>query len=75
MLLTSLPPPSQRHWFYRLFYEKEDDLSSLTALYQLDRNENIGNLPTRYYESQLPLLATQDQIDRRLGYEDDDEAS
>ena len=23
MLLTSLPPPSQRHWFYRLFYEKQ----------------------------------------------------
>lgn len=76
MLLTSLPPPSQRHWFYRLFYEKSAtvldvesssvEVTSLSALYELPRQENQGNLPPQYYESQLPLLSTQDQIERFL---------
>ncbi len=74
MVISSLPPPSTRHWSHRLFYEKKavsdvapelmEYLTDEIALYQLTPYENLAHLPEGYYASQLPLLATREQIQR-----------
>ena len=75
ILVTSLPPPTTRHWFHKLFYDKRplmnglDDAAMKTLmnaieLYRINADENKANLPPNYYELQTAFLTSQDQIDR-----------
>ena len=72
IFLTSLPPPTTRHWFHQLFYEKKpfiasvkaDALLGLLSLYRMTMNENLVHLPPGYYDSQVAFLTTEDQVAR-----------
>ena len=79
LLLSSLPPPSTKHWFYTLFYDRRPLFASTSqdtdratllanqiAFYKLDPKENLPNLPPQYYETQAAFLTSEDQIERFL---------
>lgn len=80
LLLSALPPPTTRHWFYSLFYdrrpllkgmddEKVQALTEQVALYKLTGTDNLANLPPNYYELQTAFLTSQDQVDRFINGE------
>jgi hypothetical protein len=76
--ISALPPPTTRHWFYRLFYEKRPFIDSLSeeqtkkiqaildkvSLYKVTPEENLKNLPESYYETQTAFLTSEDQVQR-----------
>lgn len=75
IIITSLPPPTTRHWFYTLFYDQRPllhalregglkELAEQIALYRLTPEENKKNLPPNYYELQTAFLTSEDQIKR-----------
>lgn len=75
LLCTSLPPPTTRHWFHTLFYDKRPLMKSVSdeivkqvtdqlSLYKLPAVENLPNLPPGYYETQMTFLTSEDQIAR-----------
>ena len=80
ILLSALPPPTTRHWFYALFYDRrpllkgvdESVIKTLTdqiALYRVSPNENQKNLPLGYYETQTAFLTSDDQVQRFINGE------
>jgi len=75
MLLSSLPPPTTRHWFHSLFYDRrpllkgvaeslEAHLTEQVALYKVSPDENLAHLPPNYYEMQTAFLTSEDQVQR-----------
>ena len=77
ILLTSLPPPSTKHWFHTLFYDRRPLLAGVDetkvktlqdqiAFYRLNPEENLPNLPPNYYETQAVFLTSEDQVARFL---------
>lgn len=80
LLVTALPPPSTKHWFYKLFYDKRpflsnikqevlDELFKQVSLYKLHPDENKANLPANYYQLQTAFLTSEDQIQRFINGE------
>jgi hypothetical protein len=77
LLISALPPPSTKHWFHSLFYDKRalnrglsDEQSNLfvsrSGLYRLTPEENSKNLPPDYYTLQAAFLTSEDQVQRFL---------
>lgn len=80
LFVTALPPPSVKHWFYKLFYDKRpflsnikqdvmDELFNQVALYRIHPDENKANLPENYYQLQTAFLTSEDQILRFINGE------
>lgn len=77
LFLTALPPPSRKHWFHTLFYDKQPLSKGLTdaeaaiftqqsTLYRIPYTENLPNLPPNYYALQAAFLTDEDQRQRFL---------
>lgn len=75
IVLSALPPPTTKHWFFKLFYDKRPMLGNLSpekvqtlvdsiALYKINPRENLANLPPNYYELQTAFLTSDDQVRR-----------
>lgn len=75
LLVTALPPPTTRHWFHKLFYDKVPFLSTVNkdvieelfnqiALYRINPDENALHLPENYYQLQTAFLTSEDQVQR-----------